>query len=436
MTVPDVRSLVAYTADPWESVLPALRYRAPAQIIGIEVIQGNQGPDVDLSPIPEADLVLVQRDFPRFAGPFADLLQNAWQYRKPIVYEIDDLLFALPENHVAHHDLSAMLFPMLWGLQSADLVTVSTPALAQALAPFNPHTRLLPNYLDDRLWSFRRPAPAENASDQVVIGYMGGGTHATDLALVAPILHSLLDRFPDRLLLHFWGGEPPAQLRDLPQVRWTPLDLLDYAGFARFFSDQTCDIAIAPLEDTPFNQAKSAIKFLEYSALGFPGVYSQVAPYQAVIQTGIIGFHAATPADWEAHLLALIENPDLRFSVATAAQDTIRQDWLLSQHAGAWQAAYQEATVLAAQPDNAHQARFPLLARAASQALQRQLSIEQELADSKALAELLRRQLDEIMNSRSWQALQKLQSMRTRLIPIESRREKLLQNLRLLSRRP
>jgi hypothetical protein len=255
-------------------------------------------------------------------------------------------------------------------------------------------------------------------------------------------LRSLLERFPGRLALRFWGGEPPAELRSLSQVEWIPLDLLDYAEFARFFSQQTCDIAIAPLEDTPFNQAKSSIKFLEYSALGFPGVYSRVLPYETVIQMGVNGFLAATPAEWEAHLAALVESPELRRSIASAAQDTARRDGLLSRYAAGWQAAWQEAAGLAGSPDPTRQARLPLLARAASQALQRQLSIErqnvslaQDLAASQVEAGHLRRQLDEILNSRSWQTLQKLQSARLRLIPAESSREKLLQSLRLLSRR-
>ena len=39
---------------------------------------------------------------------------------------------------------------------------------------------------------------------------------------------------------------------------------------------------LAPLEDTPFNRAKSDLKFLEYSALGLPTVASRVTPYLGI----------------------------------------------------------------------------------------------------------------------------------------------------------
>ena len=40
------------------------------------------------------------------------------------------------------------------------------------------------------------------------------------------------------------------------------------------------DLAIAPLEPCRFNEGKSNIKLLEYTALGIPGVFTDITPYR------------------------------------------------------------------------------------------------------------------------------------------------------------
>jgi hypothetical protein len=40
------------------------------------------------------------------------------------------------------------------------------------------------------------------------------------------------------------------------------------------------DIAVAPLAQTPFNQAKSNLRLLEYGVLGIPVVCTDIDPYR------------------------------------------------------------------------------------------------------------------------------------------------------------
>jgi GT2 family glycosyltransferase len=108
------------------------------------------------------------------------------------------------------------------------------------------------------------------------------------------------------------------------------------------FQNETADIFIAPLVDDLFNSCKSAIKFFEYSALGVPGVYSNVPSYSSVIKNGYDGFLASTPNEWLDFLGELIEDPEARIEIASNAQETIRKKWLLSKNAHLWLEAYQE----------------------------------------------------------------------------------------------
>jgi glycosyltransferase involved in cell wall biosynthesis len=446
-----IKTLVAYTADPWESALPWLRYRGPAQAAGLSVVPGNQGPQVDAEKVAQADAVILQRDFPRFVEPCAQVLMHARRQNKPVIYEIDDLLPALPESHISWPDLSWVLHPLLWTVVEADGVVASTSRLRAALLPLNPHIQVLPNYLDDRLWSFSQPLE-KGPQQPVVIGYMGGQTHTADLEMITPVLRRILDEYSGRVTLRFWGAAPPAELGENPAVEWHRLEILDYSEFVRYFSAQTCDIALAPLADHPFNRAKSAIKFLEYSARGMSGVYSRLDPYESLVVSGENGFLACGEQEWFEALSRLIADPALRLQVANNAQHTVRQNWLLSGHAQEWPETYTAAAKVAQGDPAARLARIQLVAQAARQTHARQLAIEaerarlgQELEDRRTDArfyqeryqdsldeiKFVRAQIEAIHHSRTWQLIQKTQQLRQRLIPADSRREGLLKKLGL-----
>jgi glycosyltransferase involved in cell wall biosynthesis len=448
---PTIQTLVAYTADPWESALPWLRYRGPAQAAGLTIIPGNTGPQVAPDKVAQADAVIIQRDFPRFVEPCAQVLRNARQQSKPVIYEIDDLLPVLPQDHVSWPDLSWVLHPILWTILAADWIVASTPMLRSALLPLNPNIHVLPNYLDDRLWSFSQRAEKESGTP-VVIGYMGGQTHSADLAIIAPVLQRILAEFSGQVALHFWGVSPPAEFGENPAVEWTPLDILDYPEFVRYYSTQACDIAIAPLVENSFNQAKSGIKFLEYSALGMPGVYSRFEPYQGLVVDGENGLLASDDQEWFEALSRLIADPALRARVARSAQQTVRSNWLLSQHAQEWPHAYMQAAQASPDRPPAHLDRIQIVAQAARQTQARQSAIEAEQArlsrelkqstqdahfyqeryqDSLSEIQFVKAQIEAIHQSRSWQLIQKTGQLRQRLVPLNSRREDLLKKLGL-----
>ena len=50
---------------------------------------------------------------------------------------------------------------------------------------------------------------------------------------------------------------------------------------------------------------------------------------------------ASSLAEWTDCLIQLIENDELRFQLATNAQTTIRENWLLSQNAFRWEETFQ-----------------------------------------------------------------------------------------------
>jgi glycosyltransferase involved in cell wall biosynthesis/cellulose synthase/poly-beta-1,6-N-acetylglucosamine synthase-like glycosyltransferase len=438
------RVIVAYTACPWETAVPILRILGPAQQAGLQVIRGNGegSPVASLEAVPTADVVLIQRDFPRYTEMYEKIVACAHAEGKPIVYELDDLLLDLPQTHPDSETLyyRPALIPMMRAIAEADVVTASTPPLCAYLRSFNPNTWLLPNYLDDRLWRFRDRA-RKSTCRPVVVGYMGTGSHVPDLEYVTSALLHIADRYGDDVRLRFWTEKLPENLQHSRNVEWTPLRLDKYAEFVSYFSTQDCDIAISPLCDNLFNQCKSPIKFLEYSTLGVPGVYSRVAPYEGVITHGENGFLASSTDEWIEYVSQLIELSSLRHRMGISAQQTVRQQWLLSQHAHEWLAVYQQAVNMADQRRGSNEVAVRVIqqvqrwqqtseaAGEAEQTVQQRepdrtvTALQAQVVEKERTIQALTARLATITGSSGWALLHVLWAIRLRLVPSGSRRE-------------
>lgn len=358
----DFLRLALYSLDPLTAACPHLRVAGPAADAHakIEVIEGASWKEgsLDVSFPDEADVILIQRDFPRQEAQYDKVVRWARSRGKPVAYELDDLLLELPWEHPEKEYYDSARAQMLQAIVDADAVVASTQGIADYVRRFNPNTWLLPNYLDDQIWELRQ-VPKDRSS-WVILGYMGGmtRTHLPDLEPVVPILKKLLQRYPDEVRLRFWGLVPP-ELAGLPNVEFREETFPDYTAFADYFSKQECDVFIAPLRDNLFNGCKSWIKFLEYSALGAPGVYSRLEPYEALVVHGENGFLASTAAEWEIALGRLIEDRHLRVSIGQAAQETVRRRFLLSKHAHEWGIVYR--AILSSAGTRSHVSPRPLV---------------------------------------------------------------------------
>ena len=431
---PPLRTVVLYSADPWDSAMPVLRVRGPAEVMGIEVVRGNDGDQVAPERVSLGDLVIVQRDFPRFEGAWQAVTAQAKAEDKPVIYEIDDLLLELPPEHVTQEAFSGVLLSILRAVVEADALVATSALLSAYLEPFNSRISLLPNCLDDRLWPSLDVTSRSDRPGPLVIGYMGGQTHLPDILSITPSLLRVLDRFGDRVSCHFWGVQPPQELLARSNVTWTALDLHSYAEFAKYFSGQVCDVFMAPLLDSVFNRCKSHIKYLEYSWLGVAGVYSRLEPYDMIVKSGQNGLLAANAPEWEEALGRLIESPALRQALAAQAQATVRRDWLLSSRAPDWLRLYQQLAQAGRRPvlDGP---RGHVLARVAQQVEGRHHALEAQIAAQATEMLRLNRELDEIHTSPAWRLALLIRGLRFKLAPRGSRREGLLDGL-VAGRRP
>ena len=120
----------------------------------------------------EANMVIIQRDFPRHSELYARVIDWAQAKSIPIIYEIDDLLIELPPEHPEWEYYREARRSMLTALAEARAVITSTQPLANYARRFNLNTWVLPNYLDDRHWKLAQQALQKN-NKEIVLGYMG-----------------------------------------------------------------------------------------------------------------------------------------------------------------------------------------------------------------------------------------------------------------------
>lgn len=289
----------------------------------------------------EADIVVGQRI--AAAGPLMrwQQMQDSQHERGlRLVYELDDDLLAI--NTLSNPLGTALRAQeprrvMVECLRSADLVTASTEPLAKALRKLNTRVAVLPNSLRESIFDLPLPGRRGTDSANIIMGWQGSSTHADDWKIIQPVIRDILTRTDGpNVWLRFLGTPYGTGLprHKLSFQQWTT-DLTEhYRRTARF------DIGLAPLARSPFNDAKSGIKFMEGAALGVPMVCSRVPAYEAVVQHGVTGFLASTPAQWRTYLDDLIHNPDLRLKIGDAAREAARE-WTIEKRIHLWEEAYE-----------------------------------------------------------------------------------------------
>lgn len=248
-----------------------------------------------------------------------------------VVIEVDDDLGALHPQHVSHKRLHPRYSPTdnsQWlevACEQADLVTVSTSALARKYAP---HGRfaVLPNLVR-----------ADDIADRPATGtrFTWAGqpsTHPQDAKVAARGAQALvgqgwrLDAFDQEAL-----DDLGARGNVLP---WRPLET--YVRSLREFG-----LGMVPLRESPFNEAKSWLKGLEYAAAGVPFVATPTTSYRELADYGA-GLLASSEKDWKRKLLMLGQDEDARLRLAESGLEVARS-LTYEEHAYRWWDAWKLA---------------------------------------------------------------------------------------------
>ena len=311
-----------------------LRYRArlPAEglaLVGVvSDVRHYRDPDLD-ELARRADAVVFYR-VPATVEVLG-LIERIREAGTPLFFDVDDLIFdpdlehEIPAVKILPHDEAELWMQGVrryrTTLEACDVYIGSTAALCRAAEEVAgvPAERFangvgiaLSRLSDAALARPRRPGP-------VRIGYFSGtDTHTYDWLHVEPALVQAMQRHPD---VELWlGGHLPDsaalapfadRIRRFPVLPWTELpDVL-----------RDLDVNLAPLEPGKvFNEAKSAIKWLEAALTATPTIASPTEPYREAIVDGENGLLADTPEEWVEAVERLVGDAEARERIGRRAR--------------------------------------------------------------------------------------------------------------------
>jgi hypothetical protein len=287
------------------------------------------------------DVVVFQRPLSKHE---VDAIPHIRAAGSAVVVEFDDDFWHVDRRNVAHIDdkrspyRNAGFLAQACGL--ADIVTVSTPRLA-AIAPCAPdRVRVLRNCIPKSYLSATANPDAQWSmfEGKTVVGWTGSPrTHPGDLQQMGDALVRAV-RQNDAVFFAIGSPDTGALCGFNPgESAFTQWILLyrypeAVAGL---------DIGVVPLSLSPFNEAKSWLKGLEYAALGVPFVASPTSEYELLAEQGA-GLLARYPHDWHRQLTQLLAVPDFRATKGGEAR-AVAERWTYERHAARWAEAWADA---------------------------------------------------------------------------------------------
>lgn len=228
-------------------------------------------------------------------------------------------------------------------LKLSELATVSTEPLRKAFERKAHAIRVCHNMIDPKDWTGLPTNRARGSDGHLRVLYGGASGHFGDLDVARAGIEAVIEKppVPFRLIcfgaLPFWLHEAsrkyPGRVVALP---WVPFG--DYPAAVAWGG---FDVALAPLQDHPFNVAKSNIKWLEAAVQGIPFMCSNVGPY-AEIPDGCAIRVENTPVQWSEGLRALLKDAALRQNLREESTEAVKQ-WTIDFAGRQWEDAAEEA---------------------------------------------------------------------------------------------
>jgi glycosyltransferase involved in cell wall biosynthesis len=253
--------------------------------------------------IKDADIVIFSRAYNR---PFMGLLWRCKAAGIKVVYEIDDDVWNIPDTNPSQKSFENKYQQVIEDtILEADMVTVSTEPLKKMVSRLHDNVKVIPNALDLEKWG-KRPN-----NEELNIGFSGGSNHLEDLLMIVDDIAKLQEKYDFKFILQGFVARPLeadgyeeslknsigfADEKD-EKISSMKLELyrklLDLKKFLHipFYPPEMhpkvlqradLDIGLMPVKGYKFDESKSIIKLLEYTAVGTTAIASNMAPYKNV----------------------------------------------------------------------------------------------------------------------------------------------------------
>lgn len=310
------------------------RVREPLRGMSLLNIDTAWGAALDEEIVSSYDTILVHILWQEAESEAWEILAREGAHK--LVFDIDDDVWQYDSStENAKHYTPERLARVERNIRISSLVTTPSETLAQRIYERGLHDKIwiLPNYVPESVLSLPRQLP-----DSFTVGYQGAPQHKIDLELINEELYKFLVKSQDAKLRFYGPGEIKAPGWPTDRLEFFPWE----SDVMRYYSSLAMHVGIAPLTRIPFNDAKSAIRAVEYSALGIPAIYSNRDPYRSWVIDGVNGFIVPDdePREWSRRLSRFYRMPGLVKKMSDKARD-MAKEWTTEKNAGGFVRAYE-----------------------------------------------------------------------------------------------
>lgn len=235
--------------------------------------------------------------------------------------------FAFYEYHGKNPNSLADFNVVREAAKIADSLVVTSDALAMRYGRHHPNLHIIPNYLPDFYYDISSDSQWGIGWSANIDGHKGDGE----------VLRGVLAKFKDEGV-RIVGKPPSLPIEKYESVLGVSIteykEWLDLNGpYQKAVSE--FQVGIVPLRDTAFNRAKTALKGLEYAALGVPFVHSAHPEYTKLNA----GLEAIKPKHWGQIINKLLTDEEF-FSSEKIRNRVIAESYSLSNHRQEWADAW------------------------------------------------------------------------------------------------
>lgn len=207
---------------------------------------------------------------------------------------------------------------------------VSTEPLKQEILRYNPHVIVFPNYLKEL------PPPKDftaKPTEQPINIFFGALNREDDWEPIMPALNRVIKELGQRVKFTVMFDKKFFAALETDRKELVGQEYPDGYAPYQVYADtlHTADISLLPLVDNERSRMKSDLKFIESGAHTTAVLASSVV-YSASVRDGGTGLIYRTDKEFAAKLRLLIENDELRRSIAESAYDYVRRHRLLADH--------------------------------------------------------------------------------------------------------
>jgi SAM-dependent methyltransferase len=209
--------------------------------------------------------------------------------------------------------------PALVSFRGVHAVQTSTPELAGLLRQRNPELALFPNAVA------ALPDIRNFTDPRVLTVFFGALNREPDWRHLIGAINTVAAHAGERLRFRVVHDEGFFRALETPNKTFTPL--CDYDTYMDLLG--TSEISLMPLDDTPFNRAKSDLKFIEAGACRVASLASSVV-YRDSIAHGETGLIFNDPDEFHRHFLRLTAIPDLALELGNNARRLVSRRRMLA----------------------------------------------------------------------------------------------------------